>query len=144
MLGDVQGAEQAGGYLETAGDQPQIPYGIDCLRDCPDLGACCRVFFLSCWGATTEKAFYELMQQQKAPFKHVRLPDGETSCIARCDQIDGTGKCKVYEQRPNTCRIFIPGSDFLCVLFLGPPEEHVFKFEQLPAVRALRGARSAT
>lgn len=36
-----------------------------------------------------------------------------------CPKLDGAGRCTIYDDRPDLCRRFEPGSDRLCVHFGG-------------------------
>jgi len=100
---------------------------IDCLKDCPDLGACCKGFFLPIT-YLSDNQFKELMEHHKAPFKRMPYPVPERhNNLCYCPMIGDDGLCKDYEHRPQTCHIYQPGVESLCVLFVGPPEQSVME-----------------
>ena len=94
---------------------------INCLTDCPDIGYCCRVFTV--WGGSvhagmTNDDLTRLFLERGAPFAVVAKVDRRLFC--RCVGIGDDGLCLDYQKRPETCRDFLPGSDPLCCLFVGP------------------------
>ena len=106
---------------------------IDCLRDCPDLGHCCKRFSLSPigkmpsanWNIKTFKGVMRQMRKRKLPFRPLELSavNGAGEKIAEkiwwftCPLLGKDGKCGDYENRPNTCKNFVPGNgDMLCLI----------------------------
>lgn len=112
---------------------------IDCLKDCPELGACCKGFFLGpVEYGTTDEEFDSLMEKHKAPFKKIDSNDPKRSPVCYCPVLGADGLCTDYENRPETCRIYHPGVEALCVLFVGPPTEGVMVAMNREDVRMLK------
>lgn len=63
------------------------------------------------------------LDDEKLPFTPLRVieevtyEDGTVGVIPifGCTHVTAEGRCSIYETRPETCRIFVPGSDHLCV-----------------------------
>lgn len=55
-------------------------------------------------------------------------PEGRMNGFFSCTRLGADGRCSDYENRPELCRIYEPGSDSLCV-------EHARKFKGIPIVK---------
>lgn len=93
-------------------------------------GACCQEFMLSGtgkekYGSNKRGARRHLVAKdenpsgKKKPFQPVEYLAHVDMWVWRCPKIGDDGRCKVYERRPETCRIFEPASAGLCVHFGG-------------------------
>ncbi|MEI8361126.1 MAG: YkgJ family cysteine cluster protein [bacterium] len=91
---------------------------FDCLRDCPDIGHCCREFALTHAGDTVgynqpyllTKDLNKIMEYRGWPFLAKRY-DGVLECwLFHCPELGSNGLCTRYETRPSVCRSFKPGS----------------------------------
>lgn len=112
---------------------------ITCDR-CIDPGHCCKAFPLSFTmppSACADELTAELDRRLRMddiperpafvgdnPFKALRrVPpqnyepdDGQTvSWLFQCTALQADGRCGIYERRPDFCRIYEPGTDWLCV-----------------------------
>lgn len=98
---------------------------IDCLKGCPIPGACCRGFGINIDKDHSDKMVAEKLGQHN--MSQMRMI-GRTlwgNPILVCDWLDhATGRCRDYDNRPNTCRIFEPGSESLCAAFCGPMSDY--------------------
>lgn len=97
---------------------------------CPKPGNCCRLFTLSgtFWDDTDIAEQWKLYEG-KYPFVPVRRKAGYAFVIDQesgrmysswqfsCPKLGPDGRCTIYETRPDTCRVFEPGSDPICVLY---------------------------
>lgn len=103
---------------------------------CRSPGICCRGFVLS-MGYFRENDWREQVQakldQHGLPFIPVRvlprgyIEEGAVIPVFDCPLLGADGRCSDYDQRPDLCRTFEPGSDGLCV-------EHVNSFKGVPIV----------
>lgn len=75
------------------------------------------------WIADTQKLLYTKMGQQLA-FRADRVGgiwwSDEFKCWYAnirwtCDALQPNGRCGIYDKRPDTCRVFEPASDSLCI-----------------------------
>jgi Fe-S-cluster containining protein len=83
-------------------------------------GACCRGFGLN--GGTfasgmKEEAARDLAKEYNLPFVPMKY-DGE-KWIWSCPKLGDDGRCTIYHNRPEPCRLFEPASDMLCVHYNG-------------------------
>ncbi len=84
--------------------------------ECRRCGGCCRTFVLSVGDARPLEA-YEMVRDQGERLE-MFFPVGmnrEGRLLWSCRWRGTDGLCLDYKNRPDTCRIFIPGSDPLCV-----------------------------
>lgn len=94
---------------------------------CPEPGRCCKKFCLPAaptfWKSSWEEDAQHWVEQQGVPFAphshgpvHVDEESGEEFVLVwfHCPEVTAEGRCGIYENRPDTCRIFVPGSDQLC------------------------------
>ena len=91
---------------------------------CPIPGHCCKKFPI--WGQgelqfakdTWKEEATDFMQSKGLPFLplEVRRESSldKVNVLFWCPKLTAEGKCSIYSTRPNTCRIFVPGSDPLC------------------------------
>jgi Fe-S-cluster containining protein len=99
---------------------------------CPTPGRCCKEFFIPGLGrglfqgeSWREEAAAQL-EREDLPYEPIRaiartcMP-GWVMVVFGCKHVTAEGCCSIYEERPDTCRIFIPTTDELCVFFDGPP-----------------------
>lgn len=93
---------------------------INCIADCPDIGACCRVF--GC-GHTWEETHRNYITDE-TPFNIKHELEDFGLFICECANLNTEGMCKDYENRPDTCSTFQPATDPLCLLFVGPPQKN--------------------
>lgn len=95
---------------------------------CLEPGRCCKRIFLS---GGLDPHFLQLpMSYERAehaalasglPFvPGQQLPDGRWQWS--CYQLQADGRCGIYENRPQLCRDYKPGSDPLCVHYWEKPE----------------------
>jgi len=101
---------------------------VDCLKDCPDPGACCRLIILNGdnpFGPFPRTESLEEAQQQLDehgecnPFEiHAfgRTHAGHPIWYLRCKMVTREGACGIYEYRPELCRIFKACIDQPCLL----------------------------
>lgn len=123
-------------WMKDAELRNRVP--ITCDR-CIDPGHCCKAFPLSFTvppSATADEMTTELNRRLRMsfegkpafvgdnPFKALRrVPpqnyepdDGQTvSWLFQCTALQADGRCGIYERRPDFCRIYEPGTDWLCV-----------------------------
>jgi len=108
---------------------------VDCLKDCPDPGACCRLIILyGNYGDPVPRT--ENMDEAQAmldehsdcaPFELYafgRTPAGKPIWYLRCKMVTREGACGIYEHRPELCRSFKPCIDKPCLLH--PQGEEAF------------------
>jgi hypothetical protein len=112
---------------------------IDCLRDCPDFGRCCRAFVIGALPASLpdDEVERRLAGNGATTFERITdhpLPELEYS-LFRCNAVLADGHCGIYSDRSHVCRGYKPGTDGLCALFCGPTQEHASRL----AVEWLRG-----
>ena len=109
---------------------PLIPK-VDCIRDCPDLGHCCKRFVLNPTSLPpfnerrSIKGIWRKLRQFKLPFKPLELSGingsggktGKMDWWFTCPILGKDGKCGDYENRPQVCKSFVPGGgDALCLI----------------------------
>lgn len=96
-------------------------------------GACCKRFKLSCASGQpvtfwTDEPIEDQLRAKGLPFEPVEQlgewtdPDSGRMYAAfeyNCPLLRLDGRCGDYENRPNLCRQFEPGSDTLCVHYMG-------------------------
>jgi len=100
---------------------------------CHNPGACCRRFCPSFdvdAGAWREQAIQLFRDRYHVPFFHPVeavtfrwTPPGQVAIRCNCERLDQNGRCSDYENRPPVCVAYEPGSDGLCVEFVGPPRD---------------------
>lgn len=100
---------------------------------CPDPGKCCRRLHLDgprdiYFWKTIGTPLHALVKMAEYwfPFLPVEaceyVPEGggeARSYWYRCPELQPNGRCGIYEHRPQLCRDFKPGSNPLCVYFVG-------------------------
>lgn len=91
---------------------------VNCATDCPDIGFCCRVFYLGIRSSHSRKLI-----EETTPFEIIADIEDDVSYVAKCKNLQSDGMCCDYENRPETCKVFMPGKDNLCILFCGPPRK---------------------
>lgn len=102
---------------------------------CPEPGRCCKQFCLpaapSFWLKSWREDAQKWLDDNGLPF----APHSHSKRIVRdresgddyvlvwfgCNHLTPEGRCGMYETRPETCRIFEPASDSLCVLHPDAP-----------------------
>jgi Fe-S-cluster containining protein len=103
---------------------------------CPSLSACCKGLMLNYPnddGVRVHESFWiENWQQDAQKWVDDRGLDFKASSIAEtfhddasgrdyvtvsydCPNLTAAGRCGIYETRPKLCRIFVPGTNELCV-----------------------------
>jgi len=106
---------------------------------CKSPGACCRNFPLSIvfWDDESIEDQWAAAKRRfepsngEMPFVPVRKCEGSTwrdpdsgrmysEWRFRCNALQPNGRCGVYADRPYPCRAFLPGSNSLCAMYLGP------------------------
>lgn len=113
---------------------------IDCIKECPDLGACCRRMVVWAngkpWPVTEDPIEaqkeidnyrggalpFELLAHGETTDPSTHEPGGRHAWYLRCKMVTTNGLCSMYDNRPDLCRIFAPGSDPLCVKHPDHPE----------------------
>jgi Fe-S-cluster containining protein len=106
---------------------------------CTKPGACCHNFVLSDhrgglrYDANDWKAEATAhMDRLEMPFRPLQIDpekwDGEAdpSTVAlrfTCPAVTPEGRCSIYENRPNLCRVYQPLQDKLCVMYVAPVTE---------------------
>ena len=103
---------------------------IDCLRDCPSIGSCCRCMVIWSNGRPwpgTEDPIEAQAEIDKRGLPFVLLATGHTTVsnpnrvtdehawYITCNAVLPDGLCGIYEHRPTICSSFRPGMDPLCV-----------------------------
>ncbi|MCK5607556.1 YkgJ family cysteine cluster protein [Candidatus Pacearchaeota archaeon] len=109
---------------------PLIPK-VDCMRDCPDLGHCCKRFVLTTFSfppfdeGRSLKGVRRKLRQFKLPFEVLELSADNNSNQKTakkvwwftCPVLGKDGRCGDYENRPRVCKSFVPGGgDELCLI----------------------------
>ena len=101
---------------------------VDCLKDCPELGYCCRRFYIHRERGKKPLAFpmsskgvMRFLRKNGLHFMQpLMMSTSERywgSWWVTCTRLGGDGRCMDYENRPDFCRDFIPGGeDKLCLL----------------------------
>jgi Fe-S-cluster containining protein len=100
---------------------------------CPKPGACCSGFRLvdidgearTFWAYNWRQAATQKMAEEGLPFLpleagHRYKEKGGRAWVYpsfTCPKLGPDGRCTIYADRPKLCRIFIPKSDPLCVLY---------------------------
>lgn len=110
---------------------------------CLSPGACCRRIFLS--GGAPGERLEDPMSHERAEHLAMRfglpfvpgaqLEDGRWQWA--CYHLDSNGRCGIYDQRPEVCRIYRPGSDALCVHYWPRPSADERIAELLAEAEAL-------
>lgn len=100
---------------------------------CSKPGRCCSDFLLSLqipagddWKDRAKTLVEGYGIKHFIPIEAVRgpwTPDDRVQFRCNCSLIGADGRCMDYENRPAVCRVFEPGTDALCVEFIGPPPE---------------------
>lgn len=82
---------------------------------CAVPGHCCRSFYLSLppWDRTPLEVL-AFMAAYGAPFMPLFRSEGGTWRFW-CPNLGRDGRCTDYDNRPDTCRVYEPESDPLCV-----------------------------
>lgn len=116
---------------------------VDCMRDCPDLGHCCKRFVLNVKRAMpfderkSIKGARRKLRQSNLPFKPVELckdkryphDSGRQVWWFTCPLLGEDGKCGDYDNRPDLCKKFVPGGgDHLCLI--GPEGSETINFNE--------------
>lgn len=99
---------------------------VDCMRDCPDLGHCCKRFVLNPLRLSpldekkSVKGVKRVLRKFKLPFEPTGLAlDNKNNMVwwFTCPILGKDGKCGDYENRPDVCKCFVPGGgDYLCLI----------------------------
>ncbi len=110
---------------------------------CPKPGSCCKGFTLN--NGTHSPAFTadrwadlgtEYAKRNGLPFIPLEPYKGESEfgwtddkvgIRWTCKNLTPEGRCGDYENRPNLCRIYEPGSDRLCAVYVEPVTEDQLK-----------------
>ena len=92
---------------------------------CMKPGACCQRLFLTGAGGEAEapksfEAAEHFAMRSGLPFRP--LYQTEAAWHWWCTALGSDGRCTIYENRPQLCRDFKPGSDPLCVHYWARPE----------------------
>jgi Fe-S-cluster containining protein len=97
---------------------------------CPKPGSCCRGFVLSdddgditFWKSSWREDTVKAMEKWGLPFRPAEINeefvegDGDPYVTVKldCPKLSSDGRCTIYNERPEACRNFVPGSDTLCV-----------------------------
>lgn len=92
---------------------------------CPDPGRCCRRFNFhhSFWVEDGFTVAQLKLRDAGVPFiiedwlAKSKTEDGSeyASVVVHCPKVTAEGLCSIYDDRPDICRNFQPGSDRLCV-----------------------------
>jgi Fe-S-cluster containining protein len=84
-----------------------VDQGINCLTDCPSIGACCKVFYVS--GPSNKD---ELVQRiaEDTPFTVLEEMEDLPQLVVTCGNLCLDGLCQDYANRPELCRSFQPGT----------------------------------
>ena len=105
-----------------ASDPPQM----ELCNVCPKPGVCCNNFIL---GGGEERFPVESWRENAEallvawglPFtvlgERTRIMDADGEHVVPefgCTHVTGEGRCGIYNERPATCRTFVPGTDELC------------------------------
>lgn len=103
---------------------------------CPKPGHCCSNFFLrqdgqafTAWKTSWQEDAQAFLDERGLPFTPDLL-DQETEGdegiygvpIFSCVHLQN-GRCSIYSDRPNVCRIFIPAASSLCVMYAEEPRD---------------------
>jgi Fe-S-cluster containining protein len=134
-----------------AGSLLQVPEadGRSVLKEsmcdrCMSPGACCKRLSLSgvfSQPMSLERVEHLLVSPEWFPQTlGVFRPGGQTPdgrWEFWCTALDSSGRCSIYEDRPQLCRHYRPGHDAMCVHFWQADSETT-------AVKNATGARSAT
>jgi Fe-S-cluster containining protein len=102
---------------------------------CPDPGHCCQSFQLIAPSPETtgERSFWESSWREDAlafaqnelglPFEPSAIaerfahdPEPYVTVLYSCPKLQADGLCGIYEDRPNLCRRYVPGSDSICAM----------------------------
>lgn len=109
---------------------------------CPKPGSCCKGFTLN--NGTNSPSFREVdwmssglvyAKRHGLPFVPLetyestaeRTDAGYVGIRWTCKNLTPEGRCGDYENRPNLCRIYEPGSDRLCAVYVEPVTEDQLK-----------------
>lgn len=93
---------------------------------CPEPGRCCRWFHFSktYWKDEGLEAVQQNLIEHNYPFivekwsnQAFKAEDGREygTVMCSCPKVTSDGRCSIYNERPRTCRVYAPGSDYLCV-----------------------------
>jgi Fe-S-cluster containining protein len=79
-----------------------------------------ETFWIDNWQQDAQKWVDERGLDFKATSINQKFHDDETGKVYvsvhyDCPNLTPDGRCGIYETRPNLCRIFVPGTDPLCV-----------------------------
>src|SRR4249920_2040740 len=103
---------------------------------CSKPGACCKDFRLSntFWADEGDEGVAARLAKwdtDRAPDLHPFIPGDVTdvfqdengrSYVQRrfsCTALTASGRCSIYDRRPQPCRLYEPASDDLCVMYKG-------------------------
>ena len=113
-----------GGIIDAITSNESEEPAIDCLRDCPDLGHCCRKFCVigfTRWQPLDKRRSAKgvqrfLNKRRLGIFKPHSIRD-DGSWMITCPKLGADGRCSDYDNRPELCRSFRPGcGDGLCLI----------------------------
>lgn len=121
---------------------------IDCDR-CVAPGTCCKAFSLPVEvprGSTPAEVKAALTKRSFEPLPFVPLrrttgregydPTSPTEYwLFGCPKLGADGRCTIYQSRPQTCQVYKPGSDPMCVHYVHDGKPLV---PQLPRNRLAR------
>jgi len=103
---------------------------------CRSPGACCSNFVLSIRfdKVNWEEEARQEMERRGLPFYPVGadvmgdiVQPGKVAVRFKCRWLGPDGRCSHYYERPNTCRLYQAGTDYLCA-------EHVPVFNGIPVI----------
>ncbi len=104
---------------------------VTCDR-CVAPGTCCKAFPLNqnFWLGTHPDEIRRFLAEKGLPFEPLRRMDiwrggdDEGAWLEKwffsCPKLGPDGRCTIYEDRPNLCKIYAPGTDHMCVHVRGP------------------------
>lgn len=94
---------------------------ITCDR-CIAPGTCCKAFPLSKDFATgtTPEQLVEFLAEQKYPFVPLRryytyIGAWLERWLFQCTKLGADGRCTIYEDRPELCKLYEAGCDEMCI-----------------------------
>jgi Fe-S-cluster containining protein len=126
------------GFIPISGVSMVLQKTLKVVKSCDSChapGACCKGFVLTNMRVKDDlnwKESSEIFLTQKSDLGLTRFyavskvtgsqRDGTVAVRLNCSSLTKEGRCGDYENRPNLCRVFEPGSDPLCAEY-----DHAFK-----------------
>jgi Fe-S-cluster containining protein len=104
---------------------------------CAKPGACCNDFVLNGYNGALrfsegnwQAEAIERMDGMEMPFRPLRIDadqagsePGQVMIRFTCPAVTDEGRCSIYENRPQLCRVYQPLQDKLCVMYVEPVTE---------------------